>query len=257
MICDLACRYKKEITLITLGPMTNLALAIEKAPGAVHCLKQVVSMGGVFFDIGNVAPDAEFNVKADPDAAYEAVKFCRDSCLKRAVDKNGNEVTLPKRPAEEDFINVERFEDHDPNDPDMVPITFVGLDVTHRVVLRRAQVERAVTAWPENRLIAFIRDISKKYMDFYEKNEGLKGCYLHDPLAVAYVINPSFLDVERHIIRVETKGNFTTGMIFPDDRPTTNRAWRNPKEEVIGVARRVEREAFEEFFVSRMLEYTD
>ena len=77
-------------------------------------------------------------------------------------------------------------------------------------------------------------------MDFYYENEWLPGCYLHDPLAVAYVINPAFLDVEKHIIRVETRGQFTSGAIFPDDRPTRNPAWRNPAEKVIGIAGNVE-----------------
>jgi hypothetical protein len=63
--------------------------------------------------------------------------------------------------------------------------------------------------------------------------------------------------VDRHgkevIIHVETAGNFTEGMIFPDDRPTRNPAWRNPAEEVIGIAGNVEREAFEEFFLMRLV----
>ncbi|MEA1935184.1 MAG: hypothetical protein U9N60_12315 [Thermodesulfobacteriota bacterium] len=61
------------------------------------------------------------------------------------------------------------------------------------------------------------------------------------------------LKVEQHIIHVETRGELTSGMIFPDDRPTRNPAWRNPAEEVIGIAKNVEREAFEEFFLMRLV----
>lgn len=104
-----------------------------------------------------------------------------------------------------------------------------------------------------NNLLKFVQDISKKHMDFYYENEWLPGCYLHDPLAVGYVINPSFLKVEQHIIHVETRGESTSGMIFPDDRPTRNPAWRNPAKEVIGIAKNVEREAFEEFFLIRLV----
>jgi len=60
--------------------MTNLALDIQNDPEGVRSLKKVVSMGGVFFNVGNVGPDMEFNVGADPDAAFEVVRFCRDSC---------------------------------------------------------------------------------------------------------------------------------------------------------------------------------
>ena len=68
--------------MITIGPMTNLALAIENYPEGVRCMKKVVAMGGVFFNVGNVGPEAEFNVGSDPDAAFEVVRFCRDSCKK-------------------------------------------------------------------------------------------------------------------------------------------------------------------------------
>lgn len=254
VICDLAREYPKRITLITLGPMTNLAMAIQNDPDAVHCLGKVVAMGGVFFDVGNIGPDAEFNVAADPDAAFEVVKFCRDSCLKTPVDSYEQRVILPANPTRADYERIADYKEHDPKDPKMLPLTFVGLDVTHKVLLRRAHLDRLVKGNPDKSLLKFIRDIAKKYMDFYYENEWLPGCYLHDPLAVAYVINPAFLDIEKHIIRVETKGEFTNGVIFPDDRPTRNPAWRNPAEEVIGIARRVEREAFEEFFLRRLME---
>jgi len=234
-----------------------LALAIQNAPDDVYRLKEVVSMGGVFFDVGNVGPDAEFNVGADPSATREVVRFCRNTCLKTPVDEKGNPVVLPLEPTEEDFKSVKCFMDHTPDDPKMVPLTFVGLDVTHRVMLRRTMLNRAVKAHPKNNLLKFIQDISNKYMDFYYANEGLDGCYLHDPLAVAYVANPSFIEVKEHIIRVETAGNFTNGMIFPDDRPTTNFTWRNPAEGVIGVARHVENGVLEEFFLRRFIEDND
>lgn len=237
VIYDLAKENPKEITLITLGPLTNLAIAIQNRPEDVKKLKEVVAMGGVFFNVGNISPDAEFNVKADPEAAAIVVDFCKKSCLKTSVNVDEK---------------IE-YQDHEPSDPAMVPLTFVGLDVTHQVLLRKAALDKAVKGFPHNSLLRFIQDISSKYMQFYKKNEGLPGCYLHDPLAVAYVINPSFLDIEKHIINVETAGQFTSGVIFPDDRPTTNPAWRNPAEEVIGIARRVEREAFEEFLVTRLV----
>lgn len=253
VICEAARQNPKQITLITIGPMTNLALAIQNDPEGVRSLKKVVSMGGVFFNVGNVGPDAEFNVGADPDATFEVVKFCRDSCKKTPVDRNGKEVILPLKPTKEDYAKITGYQDHDAKDSNMVPLIFIGLDVTHKVLLRRAALERTVRAHPGNDLLKFVQDISKKYMDFYYENERLPGCYLHDPLAVAYVINPSFLKVEQHIIHVETRGESTSGMIFPDDRPTRNVAWRNPAEEVIGIARNVEREAFEEFLLSRLI----
>jgi purine nucleosidase len=60
----------QEITLFSIGPMTNLALAIRKEPRIVQALKGLVIMGGAIRQGGNVTPLAEFNIHADPHAAY-------------------------------------------------------------------------------------------------------------------------------------------------------------------------------------------
>ena len=59
-----------EIELVTLGPLTNLALALRLEPGIIESVKRVVSMGGTAVLPGNVTPLAEFNFWADPEAAY-------------------------------------------------------------------------------------------------------------------------------------------------------------------------------------------
>jgi purine nucleosidase len=59
-----------QITLFTIGPMTNLALAIRKEPRIVSALKELIIMGGAIRQGGNVTPLAEFNVHADPHAAH-------------------------------------------------------------------------------------------------------------------------------------------------------------------------------------------
>lgn len=58
-----------SITVAMLGPQTNLALALIKAPDIVRGIKQVVVMGGAHFNGGNITPVAEFNLFADPHAA--------------------------------------------------------------------------------------------------------------------------------------------------------------------------------------------
>jgi purine nucleosidase len=57
------------VTLCTLGPLTNLALALEKAPDIAQRIRELVMMGGGFFEGGNITPAAEFNVYVDPEAA--------------------------------------------------------------------------------------------------------------------------------------------------------------------------------------------
>ena len=58
-----------EMTLVTLGPLTNVARALELAPDVASKLRSLVMMGGTSDAVGNVSPVAEFNIWADPEAA--------------------------------------------------------------------------------------------------------------------------------------------------------------------------------------------
>ena len=62
VIIDLAHRHPAEITLVTLGPLTNLALALRKDPSIAGLFDRVVMMAGAGDHIGNVKPTAEFNI---------------------------------------------------------------------------------------------------------------------------------------------------------------------------------------------------
>ena len=57
------------VTLCPLGPLTNIALAFQKAPDIVARVQEIVLMGGAYFEVGNVTPTAEFNIYVDPEAA--------------------------------------------------------------------------------------------------------------------------------------------------------------------------------------------
>ena len=58
-----------EITLVTLGPLTNIADFITKYPDSFLQLKNIVIMGGASNTVGNVTPAAEYNIWCDPEAA--------------------------------------------------------------------------------------------------------------------------------------------------------------------------------------------
>ena len=58
-----------SVSLCPLGPLTNIASAILKQPKIVSRIKQIVLMGGAYFEVGNITPTAEFNIYVDPDAA--------------------------------------------------------------------------------------------------------------------------------------------------------------------------------------------
>ena len=67
-------RPANSVTLILMGPMTNLALALRKEPRLAQHLKEVVAMGGARTEGGNITASAEFNIWADPDAAHEVMQ---------------------------------------------------------------------------------------------------------------------------------------------------------------------------------------
>ncbi|MEL6100658.1 MAG: nucleoside hydrolase [Pseudomonadota bacterium] len=57
------------VTLCPLGPLTNIATALQKAPDIAKRIQQIVLMGGAYFEVGNITPTAEFNIYVDPQAA--------------------------------------------------------------------------------------------------------------------------------------------------------------------------------------------
>lgn len=65
----LATERPGELTLVCVGPLTNLAIALNVEPRLPELVAGVVVMGGAFYVPGNVRPDAEFNIFCDPEAA--------------------------------------------------------------------------------------------------------------------------------------------------------------------------------------------
>ena len=69
VLIDTICANPGEITLVTLGPLSNVAVALLKEPELAQAVKQCVVMGGAYRLPGNITPLAEFNIYADPEAA--------------------------------------------------------------------------------------------------------------------------------------------------------------------------------------------
>jgi purine nucleosidase len=57
------------ITLCALGPLTDIGMALVKAPDIAPKVREIVMMGGAYFEVGNTTPAAEFNIYVDPHAA--------------------------------------------------------------------------------------------------------------------------------------------------------------------------------------------
>ena len=57
------------VTLVPVGPLTNIATAFQRAPDIIPRVREIVLMGGAYFAVGNITPAAEFNIYVDPEAA--------------------------------------------------------------------------------------------------------------------------------------------------------------------------------------------
>jgi purine nucleosidase len=62
-------RERPGLVLVTLGPLTNVALALQKAPDIASQVSRCIVMGGAACTVGNVTPAAEYNIWCDPEAA--------------------------------------------------------------------------------------------------------------------------------------------------------------------------------------------
>jgi purine nucleosidase len=86
------------VTLCALGPLTNLALALNREPRIAARIQQIVLMGGGFFEGGNTTPAAEFNIYVDPHACQAVLKAGVDVVV-MPLDVTHNALTTAARTA--------------------------------------------------------------------------------------------------------------------------------------------------------------
>ena len=68
LICEIINANPGEITILAIGPLTNIALAIHRSPQIVNKVKRIITMAGAIHFPGNASPDSEYNVFCDPEA---------------------------------------------------------------------------------------------------------------------------------------------------------------------------------------------
>jgi len=196
----------QPITIVALGPLTNIAAAIKKDQAAMATAKRIVLMGGAIGVAGNVTPAAEFNIYVDPHAA--------------GIVFNAG-----------------------------IPITMVGLDVTYQVKLTADDIA-AATAAHKTTAGQFLIDCTRHPFESTAKRSGESRFFLHDPLAVGVVIDPSFVVTEAMPVDVETRGSITEGMTVADRRSIHPSLKKPPTAEV---CMEVDAPRFTDFFMQRIL----
>jgi purine nucleosidase len=243
LIVEEARRRPGELTLVTLGPMTNLAIAVLVEPDLPMLLRRWVMMGGSYRSPGNTAPTTEWNVSVDPDAA----KLCIASFGRPDVSEARRAAGLPPLPLALGLDVTERAK--------LLPDHLATLAARAGAPTARSR-EAAIGAGagasgaggsvPGNPVIRFIDDALRFYMEFHSRYDGFYGAFVHDPFAVAAALDPSLVRTEALSVDVELDGTLTTGETVTDWR----RAWGRPP--TLDVAVEGDAAAFFERFIERV-----
>ncbi|MCC8375383.1 MULTISPECIES: uridine-preferring nucleoside hydrolase UriH [Photorhabdus] len=162
----------KTVTLVPVGSLTNIALAVRKAPKIVERVKEVVLMGGGYHT-ANRSAVAEFNIKTDPEAAH--------------------------------IVFNEKW-----------PLTMVGLDLTHQA-RATSEIIKAISRI-NTKASRFVVELLEYYGESYQKRHGFNCPPIHDPCAVAYVIDPTVMTTQKVPVNIELNGTLTVGMTVADFR---------------------------------------
>ena len=201
-----------EITLVTLGPLTNLAVALEREPALPRLLRRHVLMGGAFGAQGNTTPTTEWNIHCDPEAARICFRawasaLDADPSIPRPLAL-GLDVTEGARIGPEHVVALARRAGSTPDDT-LVPPSDDPLGPRRSVA--------------SNPVIRFIADALRWYFEFHERYDRFYGAFIHDPLVVAAALDPRLITTEALYVDVETRGELTAGMTVADRRRLTGK----------------------------------
>jgi len=96
LVTQLAAAAPGSLTLVPIGPLTNIAAALQRAPHLVSNIREIVLMGGAMREGGNYTPSAEFNMLVDPEAAA-LVFACGAPITVMGLDVTHQVMTTPER----------------------------------------------------------------------------------------------------------------------------------------------------------------
>ena len=202
-------RRPGEITLVTLGPLTNLAVAVLLEPRLPRLLRRWVAMGGAFRVPGNTTPASEWNIHCDPEAAQDRPR--------RVAGRRRRGPVAPRA-------------------------LVLGLDVTERARILPADVaalaaragstgtspRRGLELEPgrdprpplgaSDPIVRFMADALRWYFEFHARYDGFYGAFIHDPLVVAVALDPDLCRSEAVAVDVDTAGGRADGQTIADWR---------------------------------------
>ncbi len=166
-------KYPGEITLVTTGPLTNVALALEKDWEICHKIKEAYVLGGAFKIHGNISPVTEYNIYADPEAA------------KKVLESDMNITLVPLDVCENNMFSHSM-------------LTYEAL----------SQLERGKT----NRIAEYICDKFPIYIDVWKDYFQLEGFPMDDVITAALALDEVFCKYTEPLhVTVELSGEFSRG----------------------------------------------
>jgi inosine-uridine nucleoside N-ribohydrolase len=222
-----ATAHPGELTLLTLGPMTNLAVAVLREPRLPRLLRRLVLMGGAYGAAGNTTPVAEWNVAVDPEAM---------AVVLRAWAADGPMAWGDDAPP--------------------LPLA-LGLDVTEQArflpqhldrLAERAGCDvdgRPLGGGPRNPIVGLVADALAYYFRFHERSDGFRGAFIHDPLALAAALDPTLVTTRPLTVEVHL-GGVADGQTIADRRAH----WGRPPNLDVAVA--ADAPAFLDRFIERV-----
>lgn len=227
------------ITIICLGPLTNLALAAAANPSALKRAREIVTMGGALSQPGNVTPLAEFNIYADSIAAARIF----------ALTSPSPESTTPPKPPQSRGNETDGQQDRDVNPPlsdqEHSPLNLIlfPLDITEKHPIFRSFYLQEINQlrergsplaeWHAAFMASAFRKMEKLHLGHSESSVNVT---LHDPLCVWWALeisendNLQKQDSEQDgagngwrlspplDIRIETVGQWSRGACVVDRR---------------------------------------
>lgn len=161
-----------EVTLVPTGPLTNIAIALQREPRLKERVPEISLMGGGL-NSGNVTGAAEFNIYVDPEAAH-------------VVFTSG------------------------------IPIKMAGLNLTRQANATQIEIDRCRALG--NRTGAIVAELLTFFAGTIKDVFGVNGGSLHDPCAVAALIEPEMIEFMSLHVAVELNGTHTYGMTVCDVR---------------------------------------
>jgi purine nucleosidase len=165
-IVDMARAHPGEITLVAVGPLGNLSLALQIEPQLPNLVHEVIVMGGTVAEPGNVSPVAEANIWNDPHAA-DRVFTAGWKITMVGLDVTHRVVVL--------LSLFRQIADHHQH-----PAT----ETLHQAVEFYARF----------------------YSGLYQHIASTPGCFAHDLLAFIFLTNPELFEIETKAVRVATEG---------------------------------------------------